>query len=70
MNLLEKKFCDRCGKDITVSIMSMFNMDIICTTCKEKERAHPDYEKASATERQAVKDGIRNFPGIGKPENL
>lgn len=37
-------------------------------TCKELERQHPDYEKASAQELVAVQKGNRNFAGIGLPE--
>ena len=66
------KFCPRCGKNLRtfVSVMSMFNLERICMPCKRKEKAHPDYEKAAAAERQAVRDGVRNYPGIGKPADL
>jgi len=72
MDFFEKTFCDRCGKNLRTfaSIMSRFNTDIICLPCERKEKAHPDYEKAAEAERQAVKNSIRNFPGIGKPKDL
>lgn len=60
-----KKFCDRCGAELTVRIMSMFNQDVICLECKEKERQHPDYAKARDAENEAVKNGNYNFKGIG-----
>jgi hypothetical protein len=50
--------------------MSKFNNDIICMACKTKERAHPDYQKASDAEIRAVRQGDYNFPGIGKPADL
>lgn len=62
--------CDRCLKETRVTIMSKFNLDIICGDCKEKERAHPRYKEADAAEVQAVRGGERNFPGIGKPNDL
>lgn len=47
--------------------MSMFNTDMICPQCKEAERKHPMYELAAQKEREAVLQGVRNFPGIGWP---
>jgi hypothetical protein len=38
--------------------------------CKKKERAHPRYAEADAAEVAAVRAGVRNFPGIGKPADL
>lgn len=59
--------CDRCGKDTDTTIMSMFNMDIICMACKEKERAIPGYEQAREEERRQVLAGNYNFEGVGMP---
>jgi len=72
MDFFEKTFCDRCGKNLRtfVSTMSRFNTDRICSPCERKEKAHPDYEKAATAERQAVRNGVRNYPGIGKPKDL
>ena len=50
------QICQRCHKPTATTIMSMFNMDMICPQCKEDERKHPMYELAA-----------RNFPGIGWP---
>lgn len=66
-------WCDRCGAKGRATIMSKFNTDIICCgpgSCKEKERAHPKYREADAAEIRAVRAGVKNFPGIGKPEDL
>ena len=58
--------CERCGEPTEgVTIMSMFNEDIICMKCKEEERKHPDYKKATDAEMEALKRGERNFKGIG-----
>ena len=64
--------CERCGVDLSksVSIMSFFNTDIICHKCEAKEKAHPDYKKARQAEWEAYKRGEKNFPGIGKPDDL
>jgi hypothetical protein len=36
----------------------------------EKEKAHPDYEKAYDKEFEEVKAGNYNYEGIGLPEDL
>lgn len=64
------KRCMRCGTETNVTIMSMFNKDIICMTCKDKERKHPDYNKAVEADNAEVRKGVRNFAGIGKPSDL
>jgi hypothetical protein len=48
----------------------MFNTDLICIPCKDKERKHPDYKAAADAELAATKAGNRNFKGIGKPADL
>ena len=50
--------------------MSMFNTEMICSECKEKESKHKDYERAREIEYQEVKRGNYNFKGIGKPHDL
>lgn len=63
-------YCHRCGQKVGAHIMSKFNFDLICSVCKTKETKHPKYAEASLQELCAVKDGIRDFPGIGKPADL
>lgn len=67
-----KRFCDRCGSLLTNGrIMSMYNTDCICLSCKEKERQRADYRKAADADNEAVRNGNYNFPGIGyKEENI
>jgi hypothetical protein len=49
----------------------MFNLDMICLSCKKREENHPRYQKACDSERRAVLDGTAgSFPGIGKPADL
>ena len=57
--------CERCFKETNCTIMSMYNTDIICMECKEKERKRPDYEEARRVENEHVKAGNYNFGGIG-----
>ena len=45
--------------------MSMFNTDCICMKCAREERERADYGKARAAEMDAVRNGDRNFRGIG-----
>lgn len=57
--------CDRCGKETDSTIMSMFNMDILCMDCKEKEKKMPGYEAAREEERRQLLAGNHNFKGVG-----
>lgn len=57
--------CDRCGEPTGgVTTMSMFNQDVICRPCKEKEKKDPDYELARQAEEEAVRRGDTNYPGL------
>lgn len=60
--------CDRCGKNTRVTIMSMFNTDILCMACKSAERERPDYEQAVQADEGAIRGGNYNFRGIGWKE--
>jgi len=62
--------CQRCNCDSKTTIVSMFNTQIICLNCKQKESDHPDYKKACDAELNEVKKGNRNFEGIGLPSDL
>ena len=62
--------CARCHKETRSHITSMFNDDVICLDCKEKEKAHPRYAEAVNAEFDACRRGDYNFPGIGKPGDL
>lgn len=64
-DFFSKKFCDRCGKPLTVRTMSMFNTDCICPECKEQERKNPRYKEAQEADLKAIKSGNYNFKGIG-----
>ncbi len=50
--------------------MSMFNEDIICMDCKDKETKHPKYAEAKSVEESMVRNGNTRFKGIGKPGDL
>jgi hypothetical protein len=60
--------CARCNRHTGVTIMSKFNQDELCMECKSTETYHPDYQRASDAELEAVKAGDRNFAGIGLPQ--
>ena len=61
-----QKTCDRCHGPLTGGrTMSMFNTDCICMECAKEERARSDYGKARDAEMDAVRNGNRNFAGIG-----
>lgn len=62
--------CDRCFKSNSSTIMSMFNTDIICNDCKDKETKHPKYAEARDIEAAMVRNGNFGFRGIGKPSDL
>lgn len=58
--------CERCGKSLNgCRIMSMYNEDVLCMECKDKETKRDDYRQASDAENTAIRRGERNFPGIG-----
>lgn len=55
--------CDRCGSNEPLS-MSYLNQDMLCPSCKTKEKQHPRYEEAKEIELAAVKSGNYNYPGL------
>jgi hypothetical protein len=57
--------CNRCGKETTVTIMSMFNRDSLCMDCKDAEKRHPDYALAFAADEAAIRAGNFNYAGVG-----
>ena len=61
--------CNRCGKETSVHIMSMFNTEEICMDCKAAEEMRPDYKDAVATDEKAIRSGEYNFSGIGYRKN-
>lgn len=68
---MQRDNCDRCGSNTNgKTVMSMFNQDVICMDCKDREKAHPDYKTAVDADNAAIKSGDYNFKGIGKPEDL
>lgn len=67
-NFFNKKFCDRCHKSLSNGFsMSRFNTDTLCMECIAEERQHPDYPKAVDAELEQIKNGNRNYEGIGYP---
>lgn len=57
--------CERCYKETTITIMSMFNTQTICMDCKDREKKRPDYKDAQAADEAAIRRGNYNFGGIG-----
>lgn len=57
--------CERCFKETNCTIMSMFNTEILCLECKEKEKTHPRYAQAVEAEHSEVVKGNYTFGGIG-----
>jgi len=62
--------CQRCNNQSSEMTGSYFNNDWICIGCANKERLHPDYERAKKIEHEHVLKGNYNFEGIGKPDDL
>ena len=63
--MIANRHCERCGEQTLSTVMSMFNTDQICLKCKEEESKHPRYKEAVEAEREAIRGGDFNFPGIG-----
>ena len=63
--------CERCHQPTNnKTTMSMFNEDVICMSCKEKERKNPNYSKAETADIEQIKKGNYNYSGIGYlPDN-
>lgn len=59
------KTCNRCGCKALGFVMSYFNTEDICFTCKADEHHCPNYERAYDAETAAVMAKNYNFPGIG-----
>lgn len=60
-----QKTCDRCGGSLKDGrIMSMYNEDCICLSCKDKEIKQSDYKEAVEAEHEEIKKGNYNFKGI------
>ena len=57
--------CDRCNKETNCIIMSIFNTQEICMDCKDRETKNPHYKEAQKAEMEAIRQGNRNFKGIG-----
>ncbi len=62
--------CHRCNQKSSDHVMSMFNKDLICMGCSDKESKHPDHKAAADAELAAVQSGNYNFSGVGKPRDL
>lgn len=65
-----KRPCERCRGSLTAATMSKFNQQVICMSCKDRERKHPEYAAANAAELAACLRGDFNFPGVGCPADL
>ena len=62
----EVENCDRCGKPLNgCRIQSMYNHDVLCMDCKDKETQREDYSKAVEADHAEIKRGNYNFAGIG-----
>ncbi|MBR2413422.1 MAG: gamma-glutamylcyclotransferase [Clostridia bacterium] len=65
-DFFKKTKCDRCHKPLAgCRIMSIYNTQVICMTCKEKEQQRTDYRKAVEADHAEIRKGNYNFQGIG-----
>ena len=59
------KNCERSGAPLNgVRIMSMFNTQVICMNCKDKEKSDSEYNEAVQDDHNEIKSGNFNFKGI------
>ena len=57
--------CDRCGGSLKGGrIMSMYNTDCICLSCKDMEFKRADYGEAVKADHEEIRKGNYNFKGI------
>ena len=62
--------CERCKIPNRISTGSMFNTQMICVKCKDKEVKHEMYDLARKVESDEVRNGNYNYEGIGLPNDL
>lgn len=55
--------CHRCGAKTSIHIMSMFNTDLICMTCKDKEKRRADYKAAEEADLAAYRLRMKKARG-------
>lgn len=61
---MQRDKCDRCGESTNgTTTMSIFNEDVICMACKDKEKEDPEYDAAVKAEYEETMKGNRNFTG-------
>jgi hypothetical protein len=60
-----QKHCDRCGGSLEGGrIMSMFNEQCICMSCKDKETKDSEYKRAEEADHEEIRKGNFNYKGI------
>lgn len=60
-----QKYCDRCGGSLEGGrIMSMYNTECLCMSCKEKEEQCSDYSEAAEADNAEIRKGNYNYKGI------
>lgn len=65
-DFFKKTKCDRCHKDLNgCRTMSMFNTQVICMDCQDKEMKREDYRNAVKADHEEIRKGNYNFKGIG-----
>lgn len=63
--------CERCKRQIDEPLKtSIFTDQNVCEACIQKERNHPQFEKARDTVQDEMNKGNYKFKGIGLPEDL
>lgn len=62
--------CERCKRFDDIMTTSVFNNQVICSTCSYAESEHPDYCKARDIQNKEIMSGNYNFKGIGVPEDI
>lgn len=69
--MMHREDCEICLKSNKgITVMSMFNAQIICLSCHEIEKDHPSYGVANKADINQIKKGNFNFGGIGLPSDL
>lgn len=57
--------CDRCHGGNGELVMSAFNTEKICESCKRDEMRRPDYAEAEGANAIAARNGMKDWQGIG-----
>ena len=68
--MMKGNVCERCNEKSNTFICSIFNVQMICMSCKEQETKHPRYNDAVKKEYEELLKGNYNYEGLAVEEGF